>query len=292
MKTAAAPCSKVEAVSEEADVLGRSLDRFGGREARRRREKEEREELMASAALGRRYKDEMDEEAAVAGHIGRSRKMLGEMFDQGAGILAGMAGSRERIKVRARARARRDPAFVLRLSAGERVGYGAPGGRQRHLNTAQRSHRPFASLAFLPHPHHGPLPPPPRLTCPLAPRHSLTTTPSQAAQKKMLDVINSVGLGESVLRMIERRHKTDAYIAIGGMVRGRRAGWVLGGFWEGGRKGGGTGTGRVQANTVAWCFCSCTSPIHYPDAEFPLSPASFQAVVVIFTVGLLWWAWH
>jgi hypothetical protein len=42
----------------------------------------------------------------------------------------------------------------------------------------------------------------------------------QKAQKKMLDVINSVGLGESVLKMIERRHKGDLYLALGGMVRG------------------------------------------------------------------------
>ncbi|KAI8474350.1 MAG: Qb-snare protein, Bos1/Membrin family [Monoraphidium minutum] len=143
---------KVAAVSEEADVLSSSLDRFGGREARRRREQAEREELMAEAAVGRRYKDEMDEEAAVAGHVLRSRRALADMFEQGSGILAGMAGGRERIK---------------------------------------------------------------------------------AAQKKMLDVINSVGLGDSVLRMIERRHRTDAYIALGGM-----------------------------------------------------------AVVVLFTGGLLWWAWR
>lgn len=37
----------------------------------------------------------------------------------------------------------------------------------------------------------------------------------------MLDVLNSVGLGESVLKMIERRHRTDLYIAVGGMVRSR-----------------------------------------------------------------------
>lgn len=128
---------KVEAVAEEADFMSSSLDRFGGRESRRRREQQEREELLADAAMGRRIKGEMDEEAAVQGHVVRSRRMLNDMFEQGTGILASMAGSRERIK---------------------------------------------------------------------------------KAQKKMLDVINSVGLGDSVLRMIERRHKTDAYVAIGGMV--------------------------------------------------------------------------
>lgn len=34
----------------------------------------------------------------------------------------------------------------------------------------------------------------------------------------MLDVINSVGLSSSVLKMIERRHKNDLYLALGGMV--------------------------------------------------------------------------
>jgi Golgi SNAP receptor complex protein 2 len=79
----------------------------------------------------------MDAEAAVAGHVTRSRRALGDMFEQGGAILGAMAGSRERIK---------------------------------------------------------------------------------AAHKKALDVVNSVGLGESVLRVIERRHKTDAYIAVGGMA--------------------------------------------------------------------------
>jgi hypothetical protein len=40
----------------------------------------------------------------------------------------------------------------------------------------------------------------------------------QSAQKKALDVLNSVGLGESMLRMIERRQRVDMYTAYGGMV--------------------------------------------------------------------------
>ncbi len=89
-------------MSEEAAFIARSLDRFGGREARRRREAAERDELIQSAELGRRIKSEMDEEAAVAGHVTRSRRMINEMFEQGSGVLASMAGSRERIKVRCR----------------------------------------------------------------------------------------------------------------------------------------------------------------------------------------------
>ncbi|WIA22152.1 hypothetical protein OEZ85_004488 [Tetradesmus obliquus] len=127
---------KVEQVSDEADFLRQSLDRFGGRQVARQREAADREELLARAEMGRQIKDAMDEEAAVMGHVTRSRRMMSEMFEQGGSILANMSQNRERIK---------------------------------------------------------------------------------RAQKKMLDVLNSVGMGESVLRMIERRHKADVYLALGGM---------------------------------------------------------------------------
>jgi hypothetical protein len=51
----------------------------------------------------------------------------------------------------------------------------------------------------------------------------------QKAQKKMLDVINSVGLSSSMLKMIERRHKHDVYLALGGMVR--PCAWGRGPWW-------------------------------------------------------------
>lgn len=40
----------------------------------------------------------------------------------------------------------------------------------------------------------------------------------QAAKTKALDVINSLGLSDSLLRVIERRQKMDKYITYGGMV--------------------------------------------------------------------------
>ncbi|KAK9823145.1 hypothetical protein WJX72_000581 [[Myrmecia] bisecta] len=40
----------------------------------------------------------------------------------------------------------------------------------------------------------------------------------KSAQRKMLDVLNSVGLSDSLLRVIERRQKSDNYITYGGMV--------------------------------------------------------------------------
>ena len=41
----------------------------------------------------------------------------------------------------------------------------------------------------------------------------------KAAKTKALDVINSLGLSDSLLRVIERRQKMDKYITYGGMVR-------------------------------------------------------------------------
>jgi hypothetical protein len=49
--------------------------------------------------VGRQIKDAMDEEAAVMGHVTRSRRMMAEMFEQGGSILANMSQNRERIKV-------------------------------------------------------------------------------------------------------------------------------------------------------------------------------------------------
>lgn len=43
-------------------------------------------------------------------------------------------------------------------------------------------------------------------------------------------MINSVGLSSSVLKMIERRHKNDLYLALGGMVRQGRGGGDGGGL--------------------------------------------------------------
>ena len=40
----------------------------------------------------------------------------------------------------------------------------------------------------------------------------------QAAQRKALDVLNSVGLSDSVLRLIDRRQRLDKWLTYGGMV--------------------------------------------------------------------------
>jgi Golgi SNAP receptor complex protein 2 len=40
----------------------------------------------------------------------------------------------------------------------------------------------------------------------------------KSAQRKAYDVLNTVGLGNTMMRMIERRHKVDRWIAYGGMI--------------------------------------------------------------------------
>ena len=128
---------KVEAVSEELHILRMSLDKYGSREQRRKVEQQEREELLSRADVGRRVKQEMDEEAQMSGSIARSKRAIEEIYEQGNNILVSMAGSRETLK---------------------------------------RAHR------------------------------------------RVLDVINSVGLGETLLKLIEKRQKADARILYGGML--------------------------------------------------------------------------
>ena len=40
----------------------------------------------------------------------------------------------------------------------------------------------------------------------------------QSAQRKMLDVLNSVGLSDSLLRVIDRRQRVDKWVTYGGMI--------------------------------------------------------------------------
>jgi Golgi SNAP receptor complex protein 2 len=40
----------------------------------------------------------------------------------------------------------------------------------------------------------------------------------QSVQRKMLDLLNSVGLSDSLLRVIERRQRMDKWITYGGMI--------------------------------------------------------------------------
>jgi len=40
----------------------------------------------------------------------------------------------------------------------------------------------------------------------------------QIAQRKALDILNTVGLSNSVLKLVERRHRVDKWIAYAGMI--------------------------------------------------------------------------
>ena len=46
----------------------------------------------------------------------------------------------------------------------------------------------------------------------------------QAVQRKVLDVLNSVGLSDALLRVIDRRQRLDKWITYGGMVRSETRG--------------------------------------------------------------------
>ncbi|PNH08898.1 Membrin-11 [Tetrabaena socialis] len=89
---------KVEQVSEELDNMRQALERNSSRESRRAAEQRDREELLARGEMGRKAKQEMDEESQLAGSVQRSKRYLEEMFDAGSNILVSMAGTRERLK--------------------------------------------------------------------------------------------------------------------------------------------------------------------------------------------------
>ena len=49
----------------------------------------------------------------------------------------------------------------------------------------------------------------------------------KGAQKKMLDVFNTLGMSNTVIRLIERRSQGDKYILIGGMVATCIFMWII-----------------------------------------------------------------
>lgn len=65
----------------------------------RQQDAADREELLSRAEMGRQIKNQMDEEAAIMGHVNRSKRYLSDMYEQGTSILSNMSQNRERIKV-------------------------------------------------------------------------------------------------------------------------------------------------------------------------------------------------
>lgn len=136
---------KVEQISEETDALRTGLDRFTGRQARRRVEEQQRQELMDRRAGGSGGlfgpggggTTQLDSDLKSAGHVRNSMRVVEEAYETGVGIIGSMAGQRERLK---------------------------------------------------------------------------------ATHRKVLDVLNTVGLSDSVLRLVERRQRMDQVVVYGGML--------------------------------------------------------------------------
>ncbi|WCJ43579.1 membrin 11 [Euphorbia peplus] len=129
---------KVEQVSEEAESLKQSLDRYVARNQRRMREAQERAELLGRAnGESSHVLRIFDEEAQAMQSVQNSKRMLEESLSTGSAILSKYSEQRERLK---------------------------------------------------------------------------------RAQRKALDVLNTVGLSNSVLRLIERRNRVDRWIKYMGML--------------------------------------------------------------------------
>lgn len=95
-------CRKVEHLSEEAESLRQALDKFVGREVRREREAQERNELL-SARRGGGSEDlitEVERDRRDLDSVKRSNMMLEQTLSQGLATLANMAQNREMLKVR------------------------------------------------------------------------------------------------------------------------------------------------------------------------------------------------
>lgn len=128
---------KVEQVTEEAESLKQSLDKYFLRNQKRVTEAKERAELLGRANGESHVLRIFDEEAQARQSVRSSARMLEEASLTGEAILSAMSGSRERLK---------------------------------------------------------------------------------NAHRKALDVLNTVGLSNSVLRLIERRHRVDNWVKYAGMI--------------------------------------------------------------------------
>ena len=150
-------------------------------QCRRREEDDQRQQLLGRrAGAGPSWQTQEDMEAASQQSVQNSKRSLEETFQTGAGILASMADQRERLKVL--------PA------SGPACACAAPPPRWLRGPSLLRAHRLLRWLA-----------------------HALRAV--QSAHRKALDVLNSLGLSDGLLRVIDRRQRLDRIITFGGMVR-------------------------------------------------------------------------
>ncbi|CAI5520226.1 unnamed protein product [Closterium sp. Naga37s-1] len=247
---------RVEVMGEEAEALRLALDRCAAKEHRRRREAQERAELLVARAGGQggRILSEADAEIRDMETAKRAGRVLEDTLAQGIATLSHMAQQREVLKVR-----------VVQLGWGRvllrcHVGGGTTGGEEGggraraggyvgagDCDAVTHGAAEGVVEVFLfplsPRLHSSTFPPSlpssqsaqrraldmlnyvglsdaaqsPLLILFLSPTPH-PPLPSQSAQRRALDMLNYVGLSDAVLKKINRRQLVDRAISYGGML--------------------------------------------------------------------------
>ncbi|KAL6974585.1 hypothetical protein U1Q18_028769 [Sarracenia purpurea var. burkii] len=190
---------KVEQVAEEADSLKESLDKYTLRNQRRIQEARERAELLRRAnGESSHVLRIFDEEAQALQSARNSSRMLEESYATGVAILAQYAGQRERLKGL--------PLLISAGSALEAVGHYIMHKNQIRKNLFEKVETEKEQEKERENEN----------TTLRAMKRELAER--QRAQRKALDVLNTVGVSNFVLKLIERRHRVDKWIKYIGMV--------------------------------------------------------------------------
>jgi golgi SNAP receptor complex member 2 len=161
---------------------------------RRQVEEQQRQELLAQAPGAADFRIERDAEAQGISYIENSKRVLEEAFQTGTSVLTNMSGQRERLKAS-------EPQPGLHYV----WPHASPTWPVVSYQTST-----FAQI------------------CAILNQKNGKCLWLQSAHRKMLDVVNSLGLSDSLLRVIERRQRLDKWIVYGGMVSKLHAhGWLL-----------------------------------------------------------------
>ena len=151
-------------------------------------------------------------------HVRRSKQVLEETFQTGAAILTSMAGQRERLKVRwetlSGGLTSSADAFLSALQFRRHVMVTANPSVNMCNKDRSSEHGQhwkgdkISSGADEPSGNYS--------ECDR--RKNPKPCCAQSAQRKALDVLNSLGLSDSLLRVIDRRQRMDKWITYGGML--------------------------------------------------------------------------
>lgn len=180
---------KVEQVAEEADALGVGLSRFGSRQQRRHLDEAQRRELLERRAGGGPLLD-IDADLKAAGHVKRSKQVRA--------CGAGRASRRCRRR-RGRLPSCQPSGLALRSSPD------GPCSHSLHLHHAIPSTAQVLEEAY-------------ETGVGIIGAMGGQRERLKATHRKVLDVLNRVGLSDSVLRLAERRQRLDKVLAYGGMA--------------------------------------------------------------------------